>query len=205
MRKTDLTHPLQDMDTNPPPKIRVKNLEELTSPIPNPCESRNYEIAKNPSNLNFDELISIQKEETHFVREINIDDEVVIKGQSVNVKCLFCHLVFPENEIKVHEEEYCQVRNGRSICIRRFRFDSLNNLDDEIFVSVGGKKKKTGERKNEKCSFCQKEIDKSFLKNHLENCRARRKGFCPFECHSCGKKFSTEQGLSDHVAKKHKW
>ena len=213
IRGMDLTPNFQDKDKISPPKIRVKNIRELSSPDPIPCESINInnEKANNPASHNFENLININDEEDlrriclesiggdrtslknlekqHREEEfnvpiaINIDKEEVANVKSLYVKCSFCRKEIHKDKIKDHEEEDCHVRKGRSIFFSRFY--PLIHVDDK--------------KKLKNCSLCQKEIAKSDLKNHEKICRVRRKGICQFECYTCGKNFSTEQGRSDPI------
>ena len=95
LRETDLAEPLKDMEKEQPPRIRVKKLEEMSSPVPS--ESLNADEARKPDSRNPP-------------NNILIDDEKVVEED--RGRCSFCHKLFYSKFLKIHEEDHCRVRRS---------------------------------------------------------------------------------------------
>ena len=210
MRETDLTHPvhLQDMDKNPTPKIKVKNFEEMTSPIPIPCESLNNEKGKNPSNPNFDEVISIDDAEREdnsplialnkslidsTVSESTVDFsstyEESLSASSAQYKCDDCIEAFSTSrELYEHRNEShytFEQANSSQACL-----PSLTCSFPKCFEVL-----ENGDK-----------LKKHFSKVHeVKKEKVKRSSSYHLRCSLCRKTLSSENKLLEHQKIEHKY
>ena len=91
---------LSDMEQKSPPRIKVKNIEEMSSMVPSPYSLIAEEWYEKPDTINSPNVI-------------NIDDENELEDSKREMRCAFCLKVIGggKKSLKYHEENQCRKRH----------------------------------------------------------------------------------------------
>ena len=213
LRESDLMVSLEDINERPQPRIKVKNIKDLSSPVPR--ESLNKETTMESNGQDLHDGINVGDDHVQddngqdWQEGINGEEERDIQDDNEE-RGAFCLKIIrgDEKSLKIHEENESRKR------------PNVNNNDNEKLNLWN------------ECSFCQRIIcgGETSMKTHKELCVQRSRAYdCPkcsiplighpslvhhyvqkhsegrplFKCTVCDMRFHKHQGLKKHIRKVH--